>query len=1073
MLLLLMSSALGRDRILWYEGNVGYTSAVTTAFTTALTGVGIAGVDRTTSWPTTFSPYAMIVVAGPALSFTAPQVADLQQLIADGGLVVLLGDNATGFGGRNNIINGIASSLGVGMQIAGGSYDPNCWQVGVPATVGHPFLEGLSSISYAYTSSLSLGSNSVPLLTRATASDVILAYESGVLLSGDVSIFASPSCDNTVNSAFFENLWTGWCDFDGDGVARDICGGTDCDDTDATAWVGVTVYADADGDGYGDGAASGSACGPGSGWVSNTDDCDDADAAAWTGAVELCDYRDNDCDGQADEGAAFSLWYADGDSDGFGSPTTTIEDCESLPPAGYVQTGTDCDDSDASSSPVATERCDGRDQDCDGAVDNNPTDGQSWYLDVDGDGFGDPAQVESACSLPIGHVALDSDCDDRDATIYPGASERCDGLDQDCDGSTDEQAVDGSPWYADFDGDGWGDPYSSTVSCTAPSGYAADPLDCDDTSADVSPEGTESCDGRDEDCDGSIDEQVAAAPLWYLDADGDGWGGSRISLRACSLPSGYAATSSDCDDGDPGISPGAAEICNGRDDDCDGSTDPGSAVDATVWYVDGDGDGYGDPATAQSSCRAPTGMIAVGEDCADADASISPAALESCDGLDNNCDGLVDQGVDGSGFWYLDADGDGYGSAADFLEICDQPVGYVGNSEDCDDAASERSPGQVELPYDGVDQDCDGADLDDVDADGVAYPLDCADEIPEIHPGAAEVSDGLDNNCDGLVDEGTASADDDADGYTEQAGDCDDQDPGLRPGATELPNSLDEDCDGLVDEGTVLYDDDGDGYTEQTGDCNDGDATVSPGRPEQAGTGVDEDCDGVVDSGVQDEDGDGYTSAGGDCSPLDGSRYPGAPEQIDGLDNNCDGRVDEGTAAVDDDGDGQSEEDGDCNDQEAAVFPGASEQANGRDDDCDGVVDEDTPRHDDDGDGFTEEGGDCDDSIFDVNPASIEVLDGLDQDCDGLVDEGLGDSDGDGYRTEQGDCNDADGWIFPGATEHCDGLDNDCDGELDPACGEEDSGPEKDPTCGCALGAEPSALLTLGLAGLLVRRRRR
>ena len=142
MLLLLMSSALGRDRILWYEGNVGYTSAVTTAFTTALTGVGIAGVDRTTSWPTTFSPYAMIVVAGPALSFTAPQVADLQQLIADGGLVVLLGDNATGFGGRNNIINGIASSLGVGMQIAGGSYDPNCWQVGVPATVGHPFLEG-------------------------------------------------------------------------------------------------------------------------------------------------------------------------------------------------------------------------------------------------------------------------------------------------------------------------------------------------------------------------------------------------------------------------------------------------------------------------------------------------------------------------------------------------------------------------------------------------------------------------------------------------------------------------------------------------------------------------------------------------------------------------------------------------------------------------------------------------------------------------------------------------------------------------------------------------------------------
>ncbi|MDP2307524.1 MAG: MopE-related protein [Pseudomonadota bacterium] len=224
----------------------------------------------------------------------------------------------------------------------------------------------------------------------------------------------------------------------------------------------------------------------------------------------------------------------------------------------------------------------------------------------------------------------------------------------------------------------------------------------------------------------------------------------------------------------------------------------------------------------------------------------------------------------------------------------------------------------------------------------------------------------------------------DADGYTSCATDCDDGNAGVHPGAVEVCDGLDGDCDGVIDEQTTCYDDDGDGASEDAGDCNDGDAGVSPTAAEIYGNGIDDDCDGVIDHGTTDADGDGYAAEGGDCDTADATIYPGAPELADGADNDCDGIVDEGTVDYDDDGDGITESAGDCDDTDAGVTPRARETADGIDNDCNGVVDEGTNYGDDDGDGFTEAGGDCDDADASVNPGAHDIRgDGLDTNCDG------------------------------------------------------------------------------------------
>jgi len=281
------------------------------------------------------------------------------------------------------------------------------------------------------------------------------------------------------------------------------------------------------------------------------------------------------------------------------------------------------------------------------------------------------------------------------------------------------------------------------------------------------------------------------------------------------------------------------------------------------------------------------------------------------------------------------------------------------------------------------------------------------------------------------VDEGSRVADDDHDGFSEELGDCDDGLPQVYPGAIEEPDGLDNDCDGEVDEHTVLEDDDHDGFSEVDGDCDDTDPLVHPGAVEQGGNGVDDDCDGVQDEGTpyQDLDGDLVSVGDGDCDDRDAGIHPGATEDPDGVDNDCDGVVDEGTDLFDDDGDGYTEAQGDCDDTDAGIHPGAAETVDGLDQDCNGLADDRTSSFDDDGDGRSEDAGDCDDSDPRVHPDYPEVPDHADNDCDGVVDEDTpyADQDGDGVTVLEGDCDDSDPGTYPGALDPPeDGVDNDC-----------------------------------------------
>ncbi len=473
---------------------------------------------------------------------------------------------------------------------------------------------------------------------------------------------ADNNCDGTLDedSALDASAW--YLDGDGDGYGAGSASGPscdapagyvlydgDCNDNDPTYHPGATESDCTDANDYNCDGSVGHADLDGDGFAA-CEDCDDNDAAANEAAAEVCDGIDNDCDGDIDAAdgnlTGATTFYGDSDGDGYGGSQYQEEACTA--PPGFVSNTDDCDDLDASSHPGASEVCDGADNDCDSTVDEGT--GSTWYQDDDADGYGNGSVSTTACDAPSGYVGNALDCDDFNAATNPSAYEICDGADNDCDGVTDESAINATDWYPDGDSDGYGQIGSSSQSgCTAPTGYVDNDGDCDDANGAVNPGESEVCDTLDNDCDGVTDESDATdATTWYADLDGDSYGNASNTTTACAQPSGYVTDATDCDDTDTGANPAATETCDLSDNNCDGVVDEDSAADASTWYLDVDGDSYGDSTSTTSACNQPTGYASVAGDCDDSTSTVSPAASETCDGVDNNCDGDTDEGLLGS-----------------------------------------------------------------------------------------------------------------------------------------------------------------------------------------------------------------------------------------------------------------------------------------------------------------------------------------------------------------------------------------------------------------------------------------
>ncbi|MEC8381074.1 MAG: MopE-related protein [Myxococcota bacterium] len=490
---------------------------------------------------------------------------------------------------------------------------------------------------------------------------------------------------------------------------------------------------------------------------------------------------------------------------------------------------------------------------------------ENQAADFDGDGF-----TENM-----------GDCDDVEDNIYPGANEVCDGRDNDCDGQIDEDSIDASIWYEDKDSDGYGADAYDALSCDRPEGYVEVAGDCDDEDPEVNPNAPEVCDTKDNDCDGYIDDMDSlwvsgSDNIFYGDGDGDGFGNSGTVIEACSAPAGMVSNYLDCDDSNRYVNPNAIEVCDGVDNDCNNLTDdqdPDVELSTgTKAFNDSDGDGYGNADVSQFFCDISTGWVEDNTDCDDSNSELNPGMTEYCDGIDNNCNSIVDSDAVDQNDLYLDSDSDGYGDPNTSITICGFQSGYVLDNTDCNDSVALQYLGATEI-CDGIDNNCDGVlPFDEIDGDGDGY-VRC--HIDSSGWTGTEITGGDDCN-DG--DPSATPADLDGDGYSTCTGDCDDGNPTIFSTATELCDGLDNDCNGFL--WIEEIDNDNDLYVS----CE-----VNPadwfGSPIMGG----EDCDDTSELlSSADVDLDGFSSCEGDCDDSTPYVSPAVSELLlDGVLQSC------------------------------------------------------------------------------------------------------------------------------------------------------------------------------------------